>query len=45
MKKGISDSHEWDDDFDRKKKRGYSKKGTNYKRKEKYKKDYFKDEY
>ena len=42
MKKDISDSLHWEDDFDRKKKRGSVKKGksANYKRKEKYKKNY-----
>jgi hypothetical protein len=47
MKKDISDSLQWEDDFDRKKKRGSVKKGksTNYKRKEKYKNNYLEDEY
>mgnify|MGYP003959489035 CR=1 FL=1 len=47
MKKDISDSLHWEDDFDRKKKRGSVKTGksTNYKRKEKYKKNYLEDEY
>ena len=45
MKKDISDSYKWEDEFDRKKKKGSVKKSTNYKRKEKYKKNYFKDEY
>lgn len=46
MKKNISDSLEWEDDFDRKKKKKSSvKKRINYIRKDKYKKDYLNDEY
>ena len=45
MKKDISDSYNWDDEFDRKKKKSSVKKNTNYKRKDKYKRDYFKDDY
>jgi len=47
MKKDISDSYKWEDEFDRKKKRGSVKKGksVNYKRKQKYKSDYLDDEY
>lgn len=47
MKKDISDSLKWEDDFDRKKKKRSVKKGKsiNYKRKNKYKEDYLNDEY
>ena len=45
MKRENSDSHPyWEDDFDRKKKKRSSLKG-NYKRKDKYKNNYFNDEY
>ena len=45
MKKDISNSHDWDDEFDRKKKRSSIKKTGDYKRKNKYKKNYFDDDY
>jgi len=45
MKKDISDSYEWEDEFDRKKKRGSVKKTNDYKRKSKYKANYLKDDY
>jgi hypothetical protein len=35
----------WDDDFDRARKRKSTKKSSDYKRKEKYKNNYFDDEY
>ena len=46
MRKDNSDSHsQWEDDFDRKKKRKTTLKGGGYKRKNKYKSNYFDDEY
>jgi hypothetical protein len=45
MKEDNSDSYAWDDDFDRKKKRGSVKKTNDYKRKSKYKTNYLKDDY
>ena len=47
MAKNVKDSQyeNWDDDFDRVKKRRVNKKSSDYKRKEKYKNNYFKDEY
>ena len=45
MKEDISDSYEWDDDFDRKKKRGSVKKTNDYKRKSKYKTNYLNEEH
>tara|TARA_B110000259_G_C13964412_1_gene382021 strand:+ start:1012 stop:1149 length:138 start_codon:yes stop_codon:yes gene_type:complete len=45
MKEDNSDSYVWDDDFDRKKKRGSVKKTNDYKRKSKYKTNYLKDDY
>lgn len=46
MKKENSDFHPyWEDDFDRKKKRKGTTKGGGYKRKNKYKDNYFDDEY
>lgn len=45
MKKDDSDSRYWEDDFDRLKKRKNStKKTSEYKRKEKYKKNYFRED-
>ena len=47
MAKNVKDSQyeNWDDDFDRVKKRKVNKKSSDYKRKEKYKNNYFDDEY
>ena len=46
MKRGNSDSQPyWEDDFDRKKKRKSISKSGGYKRKNKYKDNYFEDEY
>ena len=48
MKRGKNESHKdvWGDDFDRARKRKSDKKSSNYKRKEKYKPNYFNnDEY
>ena len=46
MKRGDSDSQQyWEDDFDRKKKRKSTLKSDGYKRKNKYKDNYFNDEY
>jgi hypothetical protein len=46
MKKDNSDSYfQWEDDFDKKKKRKSTLKRTDYKRKTKYKNNYFDDEY
>jgi hypothetical protein len=45
MKKEKFDSQNWDDDFDRVKKRKGSTKNSEYKRKEKYRKNYFSDDY
>jgi len=47
MAKNVKDSQydNWDDDFDRVKKRRVNKKSSDYKRKEKYKNNYFDDEY
>jgi len=43
--RSSSQFEKWDDDFDRAKKRRVNKKGSDYKRKEKYKNNYFDDEY
>lgn len=43
--RSSSEYESWDDDFDRVKKRKSTKKGSDYKRKEKYRKNYFDDEY
>ena len=45
MKKEISNSNYWDDEFDRKQKRNSIKKNAEYKRKNKYKRDYLDEEY
>lgn len=47
MAKNLKNSQfdNWDDDFDRAKKRKSTKKISDYKRKDKYRKDYFDDEY
>jgi hypothetical protein len=47
MAKNVKDSQyeNWDDEFDRAKKRRVNKKSSDYKRKEKYKNNYFDDEY
>jgi len=45
MKKDNSESHYWEDDFDRLKKRKSStKKTSDYKRKDKYKKNYLNED-
>ena len=46
MAKNVKDSQyeNWDDDFDRVKKRKATKKGSEYKRKDKYKNNYYEDE-
>ena len=41
----ASDYENWDDDFDRVKKRKVAQKKSVYKRKEKYRKNYFDDEF
>jgi hypothetical protein len=40
----LSSNH-WDDEFDRMRKKPATKKKTEYKRKEKYRKDRFSDDY
>jgi len=46
MNKDTSESHQWEDEFDRKKKRSdVVKKTSEYKRKNKYKRDYSEDDY
>jgi hypothetical protein len=46
MKRDDSDFHsQWEDDFDRKKKKKSINKVSGYKRKEKYKNNYFEDDY
>ena len=47
MKRGKSDyqSNDWDDDFDRKGKKKSTLKKADYKRKEKYSKNYFREDY
>lgn len=46
MKRNSSDSHsQWEDDFDRKRRKKSTLKGSGYKRKEKYKNNYFEDDY
>lgn len=42
--RNVSQFDNWDDDFDRAKKRKSTKKSSDYKRKEKYRKNYFDDE-
>ena len=44
-KKRVSQYENWDDDFDRAKKRKSNKKGSDYKRKSKYKNNYYEDDY
>lgn len=45
MKRGDSDSQQyWEDDFDRKKKSRVSNKNSQYKRKQKYKNNYFNED-
>lgn len=43
--KKISQYDSWDDDFDRAKKKRSTKKSSDYKRKGKYKDNFFEDEY
>ena len=43
--RGFSQENNWEDDFDRAKKRKSNKKGSDYKRKSKYKNNYYEDEY
>lgn len=43
--RSSSQFENWDDDFDRAKKRKSNKKGSDYKRKDKYKNNYYEDEY
>ena len=46
MKRDDSDFHsQWEDDFDRKKKKKSINKASGYKRKGKYKNNYFEDDY
>jgi hypothetical protein len=40
----VDQNSNWDDDFERMKKKFEGKKNPNYKRKEKYKKDIFRDD-
>lgn len=43
--KNISQYDKWDDDFDREKRKKSTKKSSDYKRKSKYKDNFFEDEY
>jgi len=43
--RGFSQENNWEDDFDRAKKRKSNKKSSDYKRKSKYKNNYYEDEY